>query len=114
MIAINIDMPVTCAECPCLRNDSQDGVQGFQCNITLGIRKNIDRKPKWCPLIQIQRKETGMNEAEIKVLMSIAYRAGIKDGWDNKDLPTLKNLDEMVNGKYDIHQCDDGEAGGSA
>ena len=41
-----------------------------------------------------------MNEAEIKVLMSIAYRAGIKDGWNNKDLPTLKNLDDMVDTIY--------------
>lgn len=41
-----------------------------------------------------------MNEAEVKLLMSLCYRAGIKDGWDCKDLPTLKQLDDMVNEIY--------------
>ena len=50
MVKIDIDMPETCAECPCLRHDSIDGINAYQCNVTLGIRKNIDRKPKWCPL----------------------------------------------------------------
>ena len=41
-----------------------------------------------------------MNESEVKVLMSICYRAGLKDGWDGKDLPTLKQLDETVDMIY--------------
>ncbi len=41
-----------------------------------------------------------MNEAEVKVLMSICYRTGIKDGWDCKDLPTLEQLDDTVNEVY--------------
>lgn len=41
-----------------------------------------------------------MNEAEVKVLMSICYRAGWKDGMDGKDLPTLKNLDNTVDEIY--------------
>jgi hypothetical protein len=41
-----------------------------------------------------------MNEAVVKVLMSICYRAGWRDGMDGKDLPTLKGLDETVNRIY--------------
>jgi hypothetical protein len=52
-ILIKIPMPKNCAECPCLRHDSIDGVNAYQCNITFGIRKNIDRKPKWCPLVDL-------------------------------------------------------------
>ena len=52
-VLIKIPMPENCAECPCLRHDSIDGVNAYQCNITFGIRKNIDRKPKWCPLVDL-------------------------------------------------------------
>lgn len=38
-----------------------------------------------------------MDEAGVKLLMSLCYRAGIKDGWDGKELPTLKQLDSKVN-----------------
>lgn len=48
----NMEMPENCAECPCLRHDSLDGQHAYQCNITLGLRMNIDRKPKWCPLVE--------------------------------------------------------------
>lgn len=52
-VLIKIPMPENCAECPCLRHDSIDGVNAYQCNITFEIRKNIDRKPKWCPLVDL-------------------------------------------------------------
>lgn len=52
-VLIKIPMPENCAECPCLRHDTFDGVNAYQCNITFGIRKNIDRKPKWCPLVDL-------------------------------------------------------------
>ena len=51
MLQINIDMPLCCAECPCLRHDSIDGIHKYQCNITLDIRRNINAKPRNCPLI---------------------------------------------------------------
>lgn len=41
-----------------------------------------------------------MDEAGVKLLMSLCYRAGIKDGWDGKELPTLKQLDNMVDEIY--------------
>lgn len=41
-----------------------------------------------------------MDEAGVKLLMSLCYRAGIKDGWDGKKLPTLKQLDDTVNEIY--------------
>lgn len=44
-----------------------------------------------------------MDEAEVKLLMSLCYRAGIKDGWDGKELPTLKQLDDTVNEIYQIY-----------
>ena len=60
MIQIDIDMPKDCAECPCLRHDSIDGLHAYQCNITMGIRKNIDKRPRWCPIIEcstVDKKE---------------------------------------------------------
>ena len=51
-------MPENCAEYPCLRHDSMDGVHAYQCNVTLGIRKNIDVQPKWCPLVDYECPET--------------------------------------------------------
>ena len=41
-----------------------------------------------------------MDETGVKLLMSLCYRASMKDGWDNKDLPTLKQLDDKVNEIY--------------
>lgn len=38
-----------------------------------------------------------MDEAGVKLLMSLCYMAGIKDGWNCEDLPTLKRLDSQVN-----------------
>lgn len=42
-----------------------------------------------------------LTRENIEVMLSIAYRSGWKDGRDGKDLPTLKELDEMVKGIYD-------------
>jgi hypothetical protein len=53
MIQIDIDMPTCCAECPCLRHDSINGIHKYQCNITLDIRRNLDRKPNNCPLVDM-------------------------------------------------------------
>lgn len=50
--------------------------------------------------LKVYKEEVKMTESEVKVLMSMCYRAGIKDGWDNKDLPTLKQLDDKVNEIY--------------
>ena len=52
-----MEMPENCSECPCLRHDSMDGKHAYQCNVTLGIRTHIDRKPKWCPLFEIKKWE---------------------------------------------------------
>lgn len=50
-----MEMPESCEECPCLRQDRD--IDGFatipyQCNITLGLRKKLDGRPKWCPLVE--------------------------------------------------------------
>lgn len=42
-----------------------------------------------------------LTRENIEVMLSIAYRSGWKDGRGGKDLPTLKELDEMVKGIYD-------------
>lgn len=44
-----MEMPESCEECPCLRQDRD--IDGFatipyQCNITLGLRKKLDGRPK--------------------------------------------------------------------
>lgn len=42
-----------------------------------------------------------MNEAEIKTMIGIAYRAGLKDGWAGKDPElTLKQVEEVAETIY--------------
>ena len=42
-----------------------------------------------------------MTRENIETLISVAYRAGWKDGRDGKDLPTLKELEKMATKIYD-------------
>lgn len=42
-----------------------------------------------------------MERKEIEVLIAVAYRWGWRDGMDGKDLPTLKQLDELASGVYE-------------
>lgn len=42
-----------------------------------------------------------MTEENIKVMISVAYRLGWKDGMNGKDLPTLGELDKIVDEMYE-------------
>lgn len=42
-----------------------------------------------------------MTEENIKVMISVAYRSGWKDGMNGKDLPTLGELDKIVDEMYE-------------
>lgn len=64
IIIPTIEMPESCAECPCLRHDSLDGARAYQCNVTLSIWENIDKKPKWCPLQSLGEPCEDMRESE--------------------------------------------------
>lgn len=75
-IIINMDMPETCAECPCMRHDSIEGIHGYQCNITL---KKIDypdyvlsRKEAGCPLkpMKNDKEEAEHSESQKCVYIS--------------------------------------------
>lgn len=48
-----------------------------------------------------------MTRGNIEVMVSVAYRAGWLDGTDGKDLPTLRELDEMAASVYDRAAEDD-------
>lgn len=53
LIIKNEPMPDNCYECPCCRHDSYDGIQSFQCNITLKmVPKDYDasKRMNCCPL----------------------------------------------------------------
>ena len=54
MILIDIEMPETCEECPCIRGDRLKFVSMYQCNVTFQIVEKITERPKWCPLKQVQ------------------------------------------------------------
>ena len=49
MIQIDMPMPSCCAECPCLGYKNN----AYICNVVKGIRTHIDKKPKWCPLVDL-------------------------------------------------------------
>ena len=42
-----------------------------------------------------------MERKEIETLIAMAYRLGWRDGMDGKDLPTLKQLEELASGVYE-------------
>lgn len=56
-----LDMPETCAECPCMRHDSMGNgfrtLHAYQCNLTLNRIENPDfvlsRKEANCPLVEV-------------------------------------------------------------
>lgn len=52
-----------------------------------------------------------MKASEIKVLMSLCYRIGWRDGMDGKDLPTLKELDDLIGGIYQRAEVPDANVG---
>lgn len=41
-----------------------------------------------------------MDEAKIKEVITISYKAGLKDGWSSVDTPNLRELDNKVNDIY--------------
>lgn len=46
------EMPESCWECPCFRNDNVDGVHYYQCNITLRSKETtVECRMKDCPLL---------------------------------------------------------------
>lgn len=53
-----MQMPETCAECPCMRHDSIDCLHAYRCNLTLERIENPDyilsRKEARCPLIEVR------------------------------------------------------------
>lgn len=53
VIIKDMKMPESCYSCPCARHDSFDGIQGYQCNVTLGYIKNEIVRLLDCPLIEI-------------------------------------------------------------
>lgn len=52
MIAIDIDMPDSCAHCPCNNDYINCGVTGKGFYEDDG-EEPLDERPKWCPLVEI-------------------------------------------------------------
>ena len=52
MIAIDIEMPESCSECPCNNDCVNCGVTGKNFYED-GNAKALDERPEWCPLIVI-------------------------------------------------------------
>ena len=105
-ILIKIPMPKNCAECPCLRHDSIDGVNAYQCNITFGIRKNIDRKPKWCPLVDLGEHGDLIDKNSLKETLDYYIHEA---GWGeeiNKALVWVK--DDFINSEPTVIEAEDG------
>lgn len=63
LLIMNEKMPERCEECPCFRHDSLDGVNAYQCNVTLRSfsKEETDRlddhRPTDCPLMQVPQVE---------------------------------------------------------
>ena len=72
-------IPDHCADCPCLRQDRDiDGnpAAPVQCQVTLGLRKHTDGKPKWCPLASIPEEL----EEPISLILQ-KYEYAVKQQW---------------------------------
>ena len=54
LVIPNEDMPNACLECPCLRHDSFDGINMWQCNLTFKAFDDIPiERPESCPLQEV-------------------------------------------------------------
>ena len=97
-----MEMPKNCAECPCLRRDCKDIVHGYMCNITLGIRKNLDMRPKWCPLVEVSNPHGNLIDIDSKI--TVAIKDGLK-------VTTVKGLlnDTAVRLPKTVIEYEDGE-----
>ena len=51
----NEKMPETCFDCPCFRQDSIDGIQAFQCQVTLETEWQ-GNKIKGCTIQEVDRE----------------------------------------------------------
>lgn len=47
MVEVNMPMPSSCAQCPCVTHT----LMGYFCNIKFQIGAEA-KKPVWCPMIQ--------------------------------------------------------------
>lgn len=59
IIIKDMEVPTSCAECPCCRHDNWNGETAHQCNvsfITFGAEDEnwiYNTRPNWCPLIEL-------------------------------------------------------------
>lgn len=56
LIIENEPMPNNCAECPCCRHDSMEGIQMMQCNVTFTLvpDSGYEQRMDNCPLKESQ------------------------------------------------------------
>ena len=76
MIVIkNTEMPECCAECPCMRHDSYEGIHGYQCNITLETLSDDlwDRRADSCPMKEVKGPIIDRNELMERFVPKQAY-----------------------------------------
>lgn len=52
MIGIDMEMPKSCAECPC-EHDAACYVKGYRRPITLRWHERQEKREEWCPLIDL-------------------------------------------------------------
>ena len=96
MIALKMDLPKSCLNCPCLETIMVDGVAGRFCRassnpiVTIPVSEIEDNqkwmefaKPEWCPLIEMEDREYGEWE-EIQTAYDVELRCkacGAKLKW---------------------------------
>ena len=56
MIAIDMEMPDSCEDCPCF-HDAACYVEGWRKSIGLGWLERKEKREEWCPLIDMDRQE---------------------------------------------------------
>ena len=54
MIAIDMEMPDSCEDCPCF-HDAACYVEGWRKSIGLGWLERKEKREDWCPLIDMDK-----------------------------------------------------------
>lgn len=101
------EMPESCWECPCFRNDSVDGVHYYQCNITLRSKETtVECRMKDCPLLT----EGEIYDIDYSPWVPVSERLPEvdEDGDSDYILISLENFSLPVIGRYAIDQDGDG------
>lgn len=119
-----MSLPDNCYECPCLRHDSIDGINAYQCNLTLNTYDDNTQK-MWtardedCPLVEVHTPHGRLIDADelLKEMnLAIAMMSGMMKTMDAEDdgelqmeLKAYRDIRDGIKGEPVVIEAEGGE-----